>query len=250
MGTPHITVGYKGGEKRVTLSVQPSLELSDSQVDLAESELHRLLRRLFGVDSSAAFYLHEVETGRVMSKESFREPSYCLTFPAHWYMVMASSTGLMDAQYVNGPITHHVPEDLSRLGEDMTSLDLEESGLPSLADLSTADTKYQSFTINGVGDSGCSLRYFSIQPISSLRSDTPMDQSDSRSHSRSDSYVSSVSADSLDALKLSTTFVGHVREGSLAARAGVGRGFVVHMVDKGSVLRCNVEQIKVLVEQW
>lgn len=98
MSSPHITVSYSGGEKRVSLSVKPSLELSDSQVDRAESDLHRLLRRLFAVDSGVPFYLHEVETGRVMSKESFREPSYCLTFPAHWYMVMdsSSSTDLLD----------------------------------------------------------------------------------------------------------------------------------------------------------
>lgn len=76
-----------------------------------------------------------------------------------------------------------------------------------------------------------------------------MEQSDSRSHSRSDSYVSSASADSLEALKLSTTFVGEVREGSLAAEAGVSRGFVVHMVNKDSILRASVEQMKLLVEQ-
>lgn len=71
----------------------------------------------------------------------------------------------MYLQYTNGPVL--VPEDISRLGEVMSSLDLEESGLTSLADLST-DAKYQSFTMTGVGDSGCSLRYFSIQPITSV----------------------------------------------------------------------------------
>jgi hypothetical protein len=82
------------------------------------------------------------------------------------------------------------------------------------------------------------------------RSDTPMDQSDSRSHSRSGSYVSSTSADdSLHALKLSTTFVGNVKPGSLAAEARVTRGFVVHMVNKDSILRASVEQIKLLVDQ-
>jgi hypothetical protein len=69
-------------------------------------------------------------------------------------------------QYTNGSI--HATEDLSRLGEVMSTLDLEESGLPSLADLST-DSRYQSFTVAGVGESGCVLRYFSIQPISTVR---------------------------------------------------------------------------------
>lgn len=47
----------------------------------------------------------------------------------------------------------------------MSSLDLEESGL---ADFSTPEAKYQSVTIKGQGHSGCSLRYFSIQPTASL----------------------------------------------------------------------------------
>lgn len=89
MSTPCITVSYNGGEKkRVSLSVQPSLELSDFQVERAEGELQRVVRKLFNVDQETAFYLYEVETKRVMSKESFREPSYCQTFPTHWYLVI------------------------------------------------------------------------------------------------------------------------------------------------------------------
>ena len=90
MATPLITVSYNGGEKKVALSVQPRLELSDSEVDRAESELHRVLRKLFNMEQDSSFYLHEVESKRVMSKESFREPSYCQNFPTHWYLVMDS----------------------------------------------------------------------------------------------------------------------------------------------------------------
>ena len=74
-----------------------------------------------------------------------------------------------------------------------------------------------------------------------------MDQSDS--HLRSDSCGSSASGDSLDALKLSTTFVGDVSEGSLAERAGVERGFVVHMINGDSILRSNVEQMRMFLQQ-
>lgn len=70
-------------------------------------------------------------------------------------------------QYNSVP-ANHLSEDLSRLGEDLSSLDLEESGLPTLTDLSTAGAKYQSFTLKGSGDTGCSLRYFSIQPSASV----------------------------------------------------------------------------------
>ena len=77
-----------------------------------------------------------------------------------------------------------------------------------------------------------------------------MEQSDSRTHSRSDSYVSTESTDSLDALRLSTVFIGQVKADSTAERAGLERGFVVHMINGDSILRCSVEQIRTLVEQW
>lgn len=67
---------------------------------------------------------------------------------------------------------------------------------------------------------------------------------------RRDSYLSTASADSLDALRLSTTFVGEVQEGSMAHRAGLEKGFVVHMINKDSILRCNVDQTQALVDQW
>ena len=74
-----------------------------------------------------------------------------------------------------------------------------------------------------------------------------MEQSES---ARRDSYLSTASADSLDALRLSTTFVGEVRAGSMAERAGLEKGFVVHMINRDSILRCNVEQMQALVDQW
>lgn len=60
---------------------------------------------------------------------------------------------------------NHLSDDLSHLGEVLPPHDLEESGLPSLADLSTTDLKYQSYSMKGLGNAGCSLRYFSIQPV-------------------------------------------------------------------------------------
>ena len=88
--TTLITVSYSGVEKRVPLAVEPSIELSDDQVNNAELDLHSRLRELFQVPSGDQFYLHEAETARVMSKESFRE--YTVTFPSHWYLVSSGDS--------------------------------------------------------------------------------------------------------------------------------------------------------------
>ena len=85
----NITVSYAGGKKAVALAVKPSLVLSDTQVDYAETELRKELVRAFRVIGEATFYLHEAESGRIMSKESFRDPSYCEHFPRYWYLVVA-----------------------------------------------------------------------------------------------------------------------------------------------------------------
>ena len=81
-----ITVSFSGREKRIPLVVKPNLELSDEQVDHAEGELQRILRHVFQVSPEARIYLHETMTGRIMSKESFRDPANLPEFPKHWYL--------------------------------------------------------------------------------------------------------------------------------------------------------------------
>ena len=99
----YITINYCGVEKRIGLSVQPSLELSDRQVDSAEHDLHARLRDLFHVPEDVLFYLHEAETARIMSKESFREPGYTQNFPRHWYLVRPIiNNGATDVDAANG----------------------------------------------------------------------------------------------------------------------------------------------------
>lgn len=97
-----ITINYCGVEKRIGLSVKPSLELSDRQVDSAEHALHARLRELFNVPEDVQFYLHEAETARIMSKESFREPGYTQSFPRHWYLVRPINNGGSDVDPPNG----------------------------------------------------------------------------------------------------------------------------------------------------
>jgi len=83
-----ITVSYAGREKRIPLVVSPSLELSDVQVEYAESELHRVVRHVFQLPYESLFYLHEAESGRIMSRETFREPTQLSAFPRHWYLTV------------------------------------------------------------------------------------------------------------------------------------------------------------------
>ena len=83
-----ITVSYSGRERRIPLSVRPSLELSDSEVDQAELELCGIVRHLFNIPVEAAFSLHEAESSRTLTKESFRDPGYIQAFPSHWYLTV------------------------------------------------------------------------------------------------------------------------------------------------------------------
>ena len=88
-----IAVSYAGIDKRIPLVVTPSLELSDEQVMYAESELHRVIRHVFKIPHESLFYLHEAESGRIMSKETFREPTQLSAFPRHWYLTVENYNG-------------------------------------------------------------------------------------------------------------------------------------------------------------
>ena len=88
-----ITVSYAGKEKRIPLVVRPSLELSDVDVDQAELELCHIVRHVFNIPVESDFSLHEAETSRILTKESFRDPSYLSTFPPHWYLTVEKTAG-------------------------------------------------------------------------------------------------------------------------------------------------------------
>lgn len=83
-----IMVSFSGREQVLPLSVRPSLELPDSKVDAAESQLDRALRQAFEIQADDTIYLHEAITNRILSKETFRDPGYCDAFPRHWYLVV------------------------------------------------------------------------------------------------------------------------------------------------------------------
>jgi hypothetical protein len=168
-----ITVSYAGKEKRIPLVVRPSLELSDVDVDQAELELCHIVRHVFNIPVESDFSLHEAETSRILTKESFRDPSYLSTFPPHWYLTVEKTAGETgeeedrDRTYESGSAFDLYTEGLS---------DLEET-IPSLAELSLADAKYQSLRLTADSSSGLfgvTLRHFSIQPIStSGQGDSP-----------------------------------------------------------------------------
>ena len=88
---PVIVVSYGGREERLTLSVRPCLELSDAEADQAADYVWKSLREMFSLPADAELTLHETESGRTMSKESFRDPSYLLRFPKFWYLTLESA---------------------------------------------------------------------------------------------------------------------------------------------------------------
>ena len=83
-----IKVSFNHQEQVLPLTIRPSLELTDLKVDAAEDELDQALRRAFDIQEDDTFYLHEAESGRILTKETFRDPGYCSSFPTHWYLVV------------------------------------------------------------------------------------------------------------------------------------------------------------------
>lgn len=90
--TPVIVVTYGGREERLALSVRPCLELSDVEADQAADHVWKTLKEMFSLSSGTEVTLHETESGRTMSKESFRDPAYLLHFPKFWYLTVESTT--------------------------------------------------------------------------------------------------------------------------------------------------------------
>ena len=76
------------------------------------------------------------------------------------------------------------------------------------------------------------------------RSTTPND------HAHLPRPVSRCSSDSLEALKLSTTFIHTLQEGGVAKGEGLEAGLVVHMINGASILRCSPDEISKLLRQW
>ncbi len=103
-----VTVSYGGRERRIPLAVKPGLELSDEQVEFAESDLTKIVRHVFRVAPEFRVDLHETEGGRIMTKESFRDPSYLPDFPRHWYL---STEAIFGSQNVPPSTTTEVLED-------------------------------------------------------------------------------------------------------------------------------------------
>ncbi len=85
---PEIIVSYgAGGESTcVDIGIVPSLELSDEQVEEATTKLFSFLRSAFHLPFESRLTLHATESGRTLSNETFRDPSFVSNFPRYWYM--------------------------------------------------------------------------------------------------------------------------------------------------------------------
>ena len=99
-----ISVTYEGTEQSIPLVVRPSLELSDEQVDRADSELRGLLRQNFQLPPDSRCFLYEAVSRRFLSAESFRDPSNLPVFPHRWVLSVEPSfqTPLKYGQQVCG----------------------------------------------------------------------------------------------------------------------------------------------------
>ena len=84
--TPLITVSYGGVKHQMPIGVRPALELNDAEVDEAEEQLRTALRSAFSLPDEAQLTVHETESGRSLSKESFRDPANLARFPKYWYL--------------------------------------------------------------------------------------------------------------------------------------------------------------------
>ena len=96
--TPLITVSYGGVKHQMPIGVRPALELNDAEVDEAEEQLRTALRSAFSLPDEARLSVHETESGRSLSKESFRDPANLARFPKYWYLRVDngySSSGLL-----------------------------------------------------------------------------------------------------------------------------------------------------------
>ena len=85
---PEIVVSYgdRGDSTCVDIGVLPCLELRDEQVQEATDRLYSFLRSAFHLPYDSRLTLHETENGRILSKETFRDPSFVKQFPKYWYL--------------------------------------------------------------------------------------------------------------------------------------------------------------------
>lgn len=116
--SPVIIVSYEGREGPFRINVGPSLELSDDAIERASEELWDSIRASFRLSSGSRFALHEAESGRIMSKETLRDPSCMPSFPKYWYLTV-------DNGYTRGELSAGVGNNIfTRLSEDDENVSL------------------------------------------------------------------------------------------------------------------------------
>lgn len=95
---PEIVVSYgnRGDSTCVGIGVVPSLELRDEQVEEATNNLYNFLRSAFHLPCESRLTLHETESGRILSNETFRDPSFVSNFPRYWYLTAVNGFNAPD----------------------------------------------------------------------------------------------------------------------------------------------------------
>lgn len=86
--SPVIVINYGGRDGSFDIGVKPSLELRDDDIDQAADNLWDSIRRLFQFNNETRFAVHEAESNRILTKETFRDPSCIPFFPKYWYITV------------------------------------------------------------------------------------------------------------------------------------------------------------------
>ena len=88
--TPEIIVSYgdRGDRTCVSIGLVPGVELRDEEVDEATVQLLASVRSAFHIPIESRLTLHETETGRILSNETFRDPTFIPNFPRYWYLTV------------------------------------------------------------------------------------------------------------------------------------------------------------------
>lgn len=272
--TPEIIVSYgdRGDRTCVSIGLVPGVELRDEEVDEATVQLLASVRSAFHIPIESRLTLHETETGRILSNETFRDPTFIPNFPRYWYLTVENGFTSLSTMFHSLSeddtfpsidcsdllmMERYSPLELRQdMGDDDNECDDEEIGdlYPSLMELSMGhspspdgsreDLMTMSLTCDDDGDFGVVLRHFTV-----VANVPHSEHSSSESISRIESRSSTRSTDSFDILRMSTVFVQSVTPGGSGDVAGLQAGDIVYSLNGHSITGSTTEELSTIIDE-